>query len=119
MIQYKNWHEVNALATKAMGKPSVYINNGLEFNTTEQDHMWFFVLSEVAKLYGIKEDCRYEDYPEYHDVRISLLHGGLFFFDNEKDQYDFYRIFEQPLTDSSAMYACTYDKNGVPETENT
>lgn len=48
-----------------------------------------------------------------------MVGGGLFFFDTEEKQYAFYRIFEQPLTDSSAIYACTYNASGVCKTENT
>ena len=47
------------------------------------------------------------------------LYDCLFFFDTEKECYDFYRIFEQELTDSSAIYACTFGPDGQCETENT
>lgn len=119
-VEFKQWHDVLGLATKAMGKPSVYVNNGLEFNSPEDDEIWFFIQKELASLYGVDaKTCTYKECPKFFDMRSNLIQGGLFFFENEKEQYKFYKIFEQPLTDSSAVYACTFSDDGEPETENT
>ena len=88
---------------------SVYVNNGLQFDKSDE-HIWYFVQSEIDKLYDKKTAL---------DYRSHLIQGGLFFFETEKECYDFYRIFEQELTDSSAIYACTYNPSGECETENT
>lgn len=119
-VEFKQWHDVLGLATKQIGKPSVYINNGLEYNTPEDETIWFFIQSELASLYGVDaKTCTYRECPEFFDIRSNLIQGGLFFFESEEEQYKFYKIFEQPLTDSSAVYACTFNKNGECETENT
>lgn len=106
------WNETNSLAVKQIGKPAVYVSNGLEYDKPNDDQIWKFVLYEMKSIYG-------EDTNEFYDVLSGLINGGLFFFDSEEEQYRFYRVFEQPLTDSSAVYACTYASNGECETENT
>ena len=108
-VSYVAWHRMAGLATKQIGKYSVYVNNGLQFDKYDED-IWYFVQSEINKLYDEKTAL---------DYRTCLVHGGLFFFDTEKECYDFYRIFEQELTNSSAIYACTYNPSGECETENT
>lgn len=107
--KYLQWHEIFGMATKQQGMPSVYIHNGLNFDDNDI-HVWNFVIDEVKKLYSDHE---------YHNVLGNLIHGGLFFFESEEAQRKFYKIFEQPLTDSSAIYACTYNRHGTCETENT
>ncbi len=107
-----NWHEIVGLAVAQKGKPAVYVSNGLEYNKPEDDEIWKFVLEKCKNMFGEETD-------DYYAVMTHMIGGGLFFFDTEEQQYDFYRIFEQPLTDSSAIYACTYNAAGVCQTENT
>lgn len=107
-----NWNETNSLAVKQMGKPAVYVGNGLVYDSPKDDEIWKFVMAEVKSICGGETD-------EFYTVISSLVHGGLFFFDSEEDQIRFYEIFEQPLTDSSAIYACTYNSLGECENENT
>lgn len=110
-MEYFQWHEICGLAAKQKGKWAVYISNGLEFVTQAETDIWDFVQAEFIKLYGA-------DMAFYQQIG-NILHGGMFFFDSEAECYEFYRIFELPLTDSSAIYACTYNPNGECETENT
>lgn len=105
------WTEVHSLAVKQVGKPAVYVSNGLEM-TPEDDKIWEFVLTEMKSIYGDNTD-------EYYSIMAGLVSGGLFFFDTKDEQYRFYRVFEQPLTDSSAIYSCTYSADGACQTENT
>ena len=107
-----NWAEINSMAVKQMGKPAVYVGNGLEYDTPKDDEIWKFVMAEIKSICGGETD-------EFYTVMASLVSGGLFFFDSKEEQYRFYKIFEQPLTDSSAIYACTYNSDGTCETENT
>lgn len=106
------WHEICAAATAHIGKPSVYVNNGLEYKDKEDDVIFTFVRDSMVEIYG-------HNTSEYYEVMTHLVVGGLFFFETEEEQYRFYRVFEQPLTDSSAIYACTYNANGECQTENT
>jgi hypothetical protein len=106
------WHEIVGLAVKQVGRPAVYVSNGLDISNTEDANVWIFVLAQVKKFCG-------DDTGRFHDMMASLVSCGLFFFGNEKEQREFYRIFESPLTDSSAIYACTYDDQGTCMTENT
>ena len=109
-MEYLQWHQIYGLAAKQKGKWAVYIGNGLEFLTDKDTEIWNFVMDELIKLYG--DDT-------FHRQIGNILHGGMFFFDSKAECYEFYRIFEQPLTDSSAIYACTYNPSGECETENT
>jgi hypothetical protein len=107
MYQYESWNSVLSLAVKQVGKRAVYINNGLNYDEHD-DGIWNFVLEQVKE--------KYNDDP---GMKGDLIHGGLFFFDNEEEQYKFYDIFNAPATDSSALYALTFDEHGNSETENT
>jgi hypothetical protein len=97
-MKYADWNIVNELATKQVGKFSVYVSNGLQFEDPQEDKIWDFVILELVRLFGNKT-------PEYYDYVSNVLHGGLFFFDSEDAARNFYKIFEQELTDSSAIYA--------------
>lgn len=106
-MQVLDWTEINAFAVKQIGKPAVYVSN-----QDSDDNVWQFVIESMKTIYGDKT-------PEFYDVLSYLISGGLFFFDTVEEQKTFYNVFEQPLTDSSSIYACTYDKNGECITENT
>ena len=106
------WHNIVGMAVAHKGKPAVYVNNGLDFDKSEDETIWEFVVEQCKAMFGDKTD-------EFHSVIVNMIGGGLFFFDTEEEQFAFYRIFEHPLTDSSAIYACTYDASGVCQTENT
>ena len=112
MMKICDWSDVYRLAVQQVGKPAVSVRNDLAHDTPEDDEIWDFVLDQMRAIYG-------NETPQFYDVMSSLVHGGLFFFENEEEQYCFYRVFEQPLTDSSAIYACTYGADGTIETENT
>lgn len=119
-VEFKHWHQILELATKQIGKPSVYISNGLEFITPKDESIWRFVQDEVQKLHGIEYNGDVSVLTvDYRNTMSNILQGGLFFFETEEEQYKFYKIFEQELTDSSAIYACTFDRNGKCKTENT
>lgn len=105
------WNEIQSLAVKQVGKPAVYVGNGLEYDTPQDDEIWKFIVSEVKTIYGGSD--------KFYDIMSGLVGGSMFFFDTEEEQHRFYRIFEQPLTDSSAVYACTYGSDGQCQTENT
>jgi hypothetical protein len=113
MMKICQWTDINSLAVRQVGKPAVYVSNGLDYCDEPQDEkIWDFVAAEMADIYGIATN-------EYYGVMAGLVSGGMFFFDSEKEQNRFYRVFEQPLTDSSAIYSCTYSADGVCKTENT
>lgn len=112
MVKILDWSGINCAAVAHIGKPAVYIANHLSFNTTLEDVIWQFVVKSIKEIYG-------DGNIECFDVMAAVLRGGLIFFDTEEEQHRFYRIFEQPLTDSSAIYACTYDAYGNCMTENT
>ena len=103
------WHEVIKLAVKQIGKRAVYVSNDLSYDSPQDDKIWQFVIDEIK--------AKFPD--NAYNLLSGVTNSGLFFFDTEEEQYKFYDIFEQPLTDSSAIYASTYDADGECETENT
>ena len=100
------------LATRHMGKFSVYVSNDLEYKSPKDDEIWNFVVSEVVRLYGYGN-------PKYYDYIGNIITSGLFFFDTEKEMEDFYHIFDQELTDSSAIFSCTFCPTSGALTYNT
>jgi hypothetical protein len=105
-MKHIDWHDIIKIAVQHIGKRAVYISNGLNINEHD-DVIWEFVQEQVKE--------------KYNDDRIesNLIKGGLFLFDTEEEQYKFYDIFRSPITDSSAIYALTFDEQGNMETENT
>ena len=109
---YSNWQEINSLAVRAVGKPAVYVSNGLEYTTPEDDKIWCCIQNEMRNIYGDKTT-------KFYDVMSGLVSGGMFFFEDSGKAYSFYKVFELLPVDSSAVYACLYDRVGSCETENT
>ena len=117
---YRPWHEIVKLAVKHIGKRAVYLSNGLEYQTKEEDVIWTFVQLELRKLYGISEDTPASQYPvAYLNTIVNVLHSGIFFFESEKEQYKFFDIFNQEPVYASAIFACVYNEHGECEMENT
>lgn len=112
MTNFVQHSDIYKLAVKQVGKPAVLVSNGLEMNNELDDRIWSFVKESMQQIYG-------NDPNKLNDVMFGLIVGGLFFFETELEQDEFYHVFEQPLTDSSSIYACTYNKNGECLTENT
>jgi len=108
-----DWTTINSLAVKQMAQPAVYVANKLDLNRNEDCKIWNFILEELAAIYGRTR--------EYYDIMADMTGptGSLFFFDTTEEQQRFYTIFEQPLTESSAVFACTYTADGEAQTENT
>lgn len=104
------WNEVIKRAVKQTGKWACYVSNGLEYGSPRDDKIWRFVLDEFKSKFG-------ED--QFYSILPNLIGSDVFFFDTEEECYKFYEIFNQPLTDSSAIYAATYSPDGQCETENT
>ena len=109
---FADWHDVAQLATMKIGKFSCYVSNGLDFTSIEDEAIWKFVLESLRDLYGDKT-------PKFYEYAGGIVNGGLFFFDSEYEMIEFYKIFEQPLTDSSPIYACTISPEHGSMTENT
>lgn len=107
-----NWTDTIELAVRQVGKPAVSVRNDLAYGFSEDDRIWDFIVDQMRTIYGDKT-------PQFYDVISSLAFGGLFFFENEEEQYCFYNVFEQPLPYSSAIYACTVSRDGKIGTENT
>ena len=105
-----DWNKVNELAVKQVGKPAVYISFGLDFGNPKDEEIWKYVTDTLMGMY---------DKQTYLNLMGSIINSELIFFDTKEEQYRFYKIFEQPLTDSSALYAVTYSRDGKTETENT
>ena len=112
MIDFVQDSDIYKLAVKQVGKPAVYVSHGLEMNNELDERIWSFVKESMQKIYK-------DDPDKLNEIILGLICGGLFFFETENEQNEFYHVFEQPLTDSSAIYACTYNQNGECLTENT
>lgn len=110
-MKYADWNVVQDLATRQVGKFSVYVSNQLNFDRTDS-HIWDFVLSEIVRLFGDKT-------PEYFEYLGNLVHGGLFFFESEDAAWNFYHIFNKELTYSSSIYVAIYSPTDGCLTENT
>ena len=107
-----SWNEVHKLAVAHVGKPAVYVSSSGSDNSELENKVFDDIRTSLNTLYGEGSDT-------VRDYMCSIIQGCLIFFDNEDDQYKFYRIFETEITDSSFVYACTYDKTGQCLTENT
>jgi hypothetical protein len=111
-IKYYNWHEINSLAVKAASMHAVCVGNGLEYVTPEDNEIWRCIQDSMRNIYGDKSS-------KFYDVMSGLVSGGMFFFVSPDEARRFYQVFELPLVDSSAVYACLYNSDGTCATENT
>ncbi len=111
-MKYCQWNEINSLAVKAARMPAVYVSNGLEYTAPEDDDIWRCIQDQMRNIYGDKTT-------KFYDVMSGLVNGGMFFFVSTEEAMQFYQVFELPLTDSSAVYACLYTEDGTCTTENT
>lgn len=109
-MRHINLNKSDEIICKSLNKFGVHINYELD-NTPEDDKIAEFVLSEIRKL------CQVDK--EYYDFVNAVVSGGLLTFDTEKEACDFYKIFEQELTESSSIYACIYSPTEGCLTENT
>lgn len=109
-MRHINWNESDVIVCKTLNKYGVHINFGLD-DTPEDGGIDKFVWSEIRKLYPNDNT--------YHDFVHAVISGGLLTFDTEKEAWDFYKIFEQELTESSSIYACIYSPTEGCLTENT
>ena len=112
------WHEVLSLAVKQSGKWAVYVSNGLD-DTPEDDKIWEFIRESFAKMYSTTRNHENKFHSENDEAHMSMLCSGLVLFDTEEEMLMFYDVFEQPLTDSSGVFACTFGPDGECLTENT
>jgi hypothetical protein len=107
-----SWNEVHKLAVAHVGKPAVYVSSSGSDDSAEETKVFDFIRSSLNNLYG-------DGSHETIDYMTAIINGSLIFFDTEEEQNKFYRIFDAEITDSSFVYACTYDKTGQCLTENT
>lgn len=113
-MNFINWSTTNCLAVKQSNKFAVYVSNSLNLDQHHDLKVYEFIVAEITKY------VETYDHPNLlHDYLSNMLNGGLFLFDSQTEMQKFYSIFEQSLTDSSSVYACTYDNNGNCLTENT
>lgn len=102
-----NWSEINELAVQKVGKPAVYISNGLKYNHPEDDVVWNSIFENVKQ--HVSE-------ASYSDTMSTLVSGGMFFFDTDQEATTFYAIFNKAPVYSSAVYAALYiDGKNVDE----
>jgi len=110
-MEYIQHNHIRDLAVAHKGQHAVYIGNHLDFETYKERKLWDYVIEEVK--------MQYPDPKKFNDIMSGLVHGGLFFFENEEQAQQFYAIFNQPSTQHSGLYACLYDNTGVSLTGNT
>jgi hypothetical protein len=112
-MQVLNWDDINSLAVKQMGKRAVYVHCGdPATDEVAVSTAWHSVVNSMKSM------CKYGT-DDFFNVCAILSNTSLFFFDTKEEQDTFYSAFEHPSVESSAIYACTYDENGVGLTENT
>jgi hypothetical protein len=109
-MKFVNWCKTNEFAVKQVGQWGVYVSNNLDYDDEKESKAWEFVIDYL-------KSTRTE--VEYLNYISSIMDGGLFFFETEELAWEFYSMFEQPLTNSSGLYATIYSPNGVGLTENT
>lgn len=109
-MHFVNWVKTNELAVKQVGQFAVYVSNGLDFDDEKDAKAWDFVLDYLKSAYTEAECYNYMG---------SIIDGGLFFFEIEEEAWKFYSVFEQPLTDSSGLYAAVFCPVRGCLTENT
>ena len=120
VIKYYQWHDVLSLATKQMGMWSVYVNNGLDdtISTTDKE-IWDFIVAEIESKFSKEQPANPYADSDFHKCYMNFWNGGLLFFEDKETAFRYYSIFEQPLTDSSAVHASVFDPDGNGVTENT
>jgi hypothetical protein len=106
VMKYCNWHEINSLAVKAAGMPAVYVSNGLEYVTPEDNEIWRCIQDSMRNIYG-------DNTINFYNAMSGLTNDGMFFFVSPDEARRFYQVFELPLVDSSAVYACLYNPDGT------
>lgn len=112
-MEFLTNHKIRELAVKQKGMFAVYVSQGLNMFEPTDEKIWDFILQEICTLCGGNTTLKYYDYMS------GLVNSGTFFFQTEGEAWDFYKIFEQPLTESSAIYANISSPDGVCMTENT
>jgi len=118
-IEYKQWYEVIGLATKQQGMWSVYVSNNLDWDKDHEKIIWDFVVAEIEARFSKEKPANpYED-SDFHKCYLNFWNGGLLFFNDEETARKYYNIFEQPLTNSSGVYASLFGPLGNGITENT
>lgn len=103
------WNKIIELAVKQVGKPAVYASCG-EIETDEN-----------KLIFNTFKESVHSNYPNNiaFELITATLNSDVIFFDTIEEQYKFYRLFETEITYSSILYACTFNKDGYCETENT
>jgi hypothetical protein len=112
------WHEVLSLAVKQSERWAVYVSNALG-DTQRDDDVWEFIRESFHAMYSTTRNDENNFHSENDEAHMSMLCSGLVLFDTEEEMLKFYSVFEQPLTDSSGVYACTFGPDGKCLTENT
>lgn len=103
-LEYVDWANINSLAVAKKGKPAVYIANSLNY-LDEDRETWQFVIDKLSHKMGV----------DFH----SLIHGGMYFFDDGAEAVEFFNAFNEKPVYASPVYACLYDEFGNCLTENT
>ena len=109
-VEYADWCSTNSLAVAQKGKPAVYINNELDYNSANSMEIWNFVREYLKPK--MDED-------KFYNSLSDLIHGGLFFFDTMKEAEEFFILFNQEPVYASPLYAVLYDASGKILTENS
>ena len=105
--QYVNWHEILCLAVKQTGKCALYISGNFAEISTEQEK----AMEKYFASLGLNEI-------ERANIYSAFVHNDVIFFDNADDMNALYKLFEDKVY-ASVFYACTFDAQGKPITENT
>ena len=102
--------DIISLAVKTKNKWAVYVANYLVFDYDYDTVAWDYIRDKCIELYPHNNG----------NIIVSLISGGLFFFDNETEMDEFFEIFNvRDITYAGGMDAATYNPDGECLTENT
>jgi len=114
------WHEILSLAVKQSGKWAVYVANHLDIcDDPKDEEIYLWVMDKFKEMYDDTRTKENHMNSVCDEARMAMMHSGLVLLDTEEEMLKFYNVFEQPLTDSSGVYACTFGPDGECLTENT
>ncbi len=104
---YTDKNEIIEMAVKYKQKWAVYVSNQLQYDASDE-HIWQMIVKRCATHKEITQE----------DI-ISIMQGGLFFFDTQEEMETFFNIFDKAPVYSSALFAMSYDNQGNSLSENT
>lgn len=100
--------KIYELAAKQLGKWSVFLNNGFDYDDGFDDNPKYVKLEEIRERFQSK-----------HGILINPHLDNFYVFDSEQDAWEFYEEFDKGVLADSEVYAAIISPEKGCVTENT